>query len=674
MFKLAISAGHYKYTSGKRCLKSLDPKETREWVLNDRIADKIEKMLASYDGIQILRLDDTTGEKGIELIDRSNASNKWGADFYLSIHHNAGIEGGKGGGIVAFVYTNVDSNTKSWQKDLYNELIKLTGLKGNRATPLASANLHECREPIASAVLLELGFMDSKTDVPIILTEDYATKCAQACVNVIVKKAGLKKKSTTTTTTVNTYKLITDVNKYTTAADAKSKVNSKGTMKAGTYYIFSKYPNGYNGMYNLTTDKTGAEAGNWINPAENIVVEKEETVQKIYRVRKSWNDTKSQKGAFSDLSNAKECCQSAGAGYKVFDWNGKEVYAYTAPAVKVTLSSIAVTTKPTKLTYTVGESLNTSGMVVTATYSDKSTKAVTGYTLSGFSSSKVGTSTVTVTFEGKTATFSTTIKKKETAVVTPKAVYELDYLQKHQIIEYDMVQTEGINETECTRAIVAIKKNNANFDVEIAKAFFLLADEYHIDPTRAISQSILETGWFKFAGSSVKAEQHNYCGLGATGGGAAGASFDTIENGVRAQLQHLYAYGCKDALPEGETTIVDPRFKYVTRGIATYWEQLAGRWAVPGFDGSDAEAAMKAGSTYGQKIDKIYEQLKATKVTDEDIKKYFKVVEPDDPKVDPVEPKDNDKDLPEINKGWLTNLIKMIIEVLFDLFRSNKDN
>ena len=98
MFKLAISAGHYKYTSGKRCLKTLDPKETREWVLNDRIADKIEKMLASYDGVEILRLDDTTGEKAIDLTARSNASNKWGADFYLAIHHNAGVKGGSGGG------------------------------------------------------------------------------------------------------------------------------------------------------------------------------------------------------------------------------------------------------------------------------------------------------------------------------------------------------------------------------------------------------------------------------------------------------------------------------------------------------------------------------------------------------------------------------------------------
>lgn len=590
MFKLAISAGHYKYTSGKRCLKSLDPKETREWALNDRIADKIEKMLASYDGVQILRLDDTTGEKAIDLATRSNASNKWGADFYLSIHHNAGIKGGTGGGIVAFVYTNVDSNTKSWQKDLYNELIKLTGLKGNRATPLAKSDLHECREPIAPAVLLELGFMDSKTDVPIILTEDYATKCAQACVNVIVKKAGLKKKSTTTTT-VNTYKLITDVNKYATASDAKSKTNSKGTMKAGTYYIFSKYPNGYNGMYNLTTDKSGAEAGSWINPSENIVVEKEETVQKIYRVRKSWGDAKSQKGAFSSLYNAKECCQSSGAGYKVYDWNGKEVYAYKAP--------VTPTPKPEQ-------------------------------------------------------------PKQETV---KKAVYELDYPQKHQIIEYDLVQTEGINETECTRAIVAIKKNNPDFDIEIAKAFFLLADEYHIDPMRAISQSILETGWFKFAGSSVKAEQHNYCGLGATGGVAAGASFDTIENGVRAQLQHLYAYGCKDALPEGETTIIDPRFKYVTRGIAVYWEQLAGRWAVPGFDGNDAEVAVKNGTTYGQKIDKIYEGIISTNVSTNDIKKYFT-----DTEVDVDDKTKDDETVIDNDTKEKVNFIFDFIKKLIDFF------
>ena len=200
-----------------------------------------------------------------------------------------------------------------------------------------------------------------------------------------------------------------------------------------------------------------------------------------------------------------------------------------------------------------------------------------------------------------------------------KAVYELDFPKKHVIITSI---SADFDKTACTKAIVAIKKNNANFDEEIAKAFFSLAPKYGIDPMRAISQSVLETGWFKFVGSSVKPEQHNYCGLGATGGGVAGAAFDTIELGVTAQLQHLYAYGCNSALPANEA-VIDPRFNKVTRGIAQYWEQLAGRWAVPGFDGDSAEASMKAGTTYGQKIDSVYERIVATAINDEDILKYF---------------------------------------------------
>ena len=193
MFKIALTAGHYKYTAGKRCMKALDPNETREWVLNDRIADKVEKLLSQYVGYELLRTDDTTGEKPISLSERTSKANKFGADIYISIHHNAGINGGKGGGIVAYTYTKVGAATKEWQKDLYNALIKHTGLKGNRSEPLKTANFAECRQTSMPAVLLELGFMDSATDVPIILTEDFANKCAEAIVEVLVKKGNLKK-------------------------------------------------------------------------------------------------------------------------------------------------------------------------------------------------------------------------------------------------------------------------------------------------------------------------------------------------------------------------------------------------------------------------------------------------------------------------------------------------
>ena len=49
------------------------------------------------------------------------------------------------------------------------------------------------------------------------------------------------------------------------------------------------------------------------------------TKKTLYRVRKTWKDVKSQKGAFNDLSNAKKCADE-NKGYSVFDENGKAVY------------------------------------------------------------------------------------------------------------------------------------------------------------------------------------------------------------------------------------------------------------------------------------------------------------------------------------------------------------
>lgn len=45
----------------------------------------------------------------------------------------------------------------------------------------------------------------------------------------------------------------------------------------------------------------------------------------LYRVRKNWNDAKSQKGAFTVLDNAKKCAY-ANKGYHVYDENGKAIY------------------------------------------------------------------------------------------------------------------------------------------------------------------------------------------------------------------------------------------------------------------------------------------------------------------------------------------------------------
>lgn len=195
MFKIALDAGHYSKTAGKRCLKKLDPNETREWMLNDRIADKVEKLLQNYTGYELIRTDDTTGKKEISTKNRAKAANNFRADFFLSIHHNAGILGGSGGGIVAYVAKNVNATNLEWQKELYNALIAKTGLKGNRSNPLPKNNYTVLYNTNMPSVLLELGFMDSKTDVPVILTEKYADQCAEAIVEVLVKRGKLTKKA-----------------------------------------------------------------------------------------------------------------------------------------------------------------------------------------------------------------------------------------------------------------------------------------------------------------------------------------------------------------------------------------------------------------------------------------------------------------------------------------------
>jgi N-acetylmuramoyl-L-alanine amidase len=197
MFKIALNAGHGLNTAGKRCLKSLDKNETREWELNSRICNKIEEKLKEYDGYQIIRLDDTSGKTDIALKTRTDKANEFGTDFYLAIHHNLGSKCSASGGVIAITYTNANAVTRDWQKALYDSIIKYTGLKGNRSQPLQKRNMHEVRESKMPAVLLECGFMDSETDVPIILTDSFADKVATACVEVLVAKGSLKKKSVT---------------------------------------------------------------------------------------------------------------------------------------------------------------------------------------------------------------------------------------------------------------------------------------------------------------------------------------------------------------------------------------------------------------------------------------------------------------------------------------------
>ena len=140
-------------------------------------------------------------------------------------------------------------------------------------------------------------------------------------------------------------------------------------------------------------------------------------------------------------------------------------------------------------------------------------------------------------------------------------------------------------------------QNNANPKItcsidELVNLFLSEGETEGIKGDIAFCQAIKESGWFNFGGD-VLPEQNNYCGLGTVGGGAKGLYFKTAEEGIRAQIQHLQAY-CKIA--PLKTNQVDPRYHLVAKGIAPNWEDLNGKWAVPGIN-------------YGQEIVELYERM-----------------------------------------------------------------
>ena len=82
------------------------------------------------------------------------------------------------------------------------------------------------------------------------------------------------------------------------------------------------------------------------------------------------------------------------------------------------LQSIAVTTPPSKTTYTYGESFDKTGMVITATYASGATKDVTGEVQISPAELTVTTTELTITYQGKTVTQAITVNPKTVSAPT----------------------------------------------------------------------------------------------------------------------------------------------------------------------------------------------------------------------------------------------------------------
>lgn len=143
----------------------------------------------------------------------------------------------------------------------------------------------------------------------------------------------------------------------------------------------------------------------------------------------------------------------------------------------------------------------------------------------------------------------------------------------------------------------------------LAKKYLAAGMEEGIRGDIAFAQALKETNYFRFTGN-VKPEQNNFAGIGSTGEGIRGASFLTVDDGVLAHIQHLKAYANTEPL---NTKLIDPRFNLVKRGSAPNFEDLNGKWSVPG-DG------------YGQSIINIWRRI-----MDEEVPEGMKIEDDTNP-------------------------------------------
>ncbi|GEN87265.1 N-acetylmuramoyl-L-alanine amidase [Oceanobacillus sojae] len=160
MAKVAMCAGHggSGSTPGKR-----SPAGEYEWNFNDAVVRAaIAKLKAN--GVEVLRTDDASGKTDVGLTARTNKANAWGADVYVSCHHNAlgtnwlnyeiGIE--------TFTQNGSQPQSEILARCIHPKYVKAMGLKDRG---MKKSNLAITRQTKMPAVLTEGGFMDSRIDI-----------------------------------------------------------------------------------------------------------------------------------------------------------------------------------------------------------------------------------------------------------------------------------------------------------------------------------------------------------------------------------------------------------------------------------------------------------------------------------------------------------------------------
>jgi N-acetylmuramoyl-L-alanine amidase len=152
------------------------------------IAKHIGRMLGEYEDVEVFYT--RTDDRYLSLEERAEIANKAGADFFLSVHINAG----GGTGFESYIYNgNVSAATIAYQNVIHQEIMKAIGNVKDRGKK--RANYAVLRLTNMPAILTENLFIDNANDAAKLKSEQFLLQVAHGHVQGIVKAFGLKKKA-----------------------------------------------------------------------------------------------------------------------------------------------------------------------------------------------------------------------------------------------------------------------------------------------------------------------------------------------------------------------------------------------------------------------------------------------------------------------------------------------
>ena len=190
-------------------------------------------------------------------------------------------------------------------------------------------------------------------------------------------------------------------------------VSSDGTVKAvgyGTAVITAKTVNGLTSNCTINVKKeevTSLTIATKPTKTNYYVGDTLNTAGLTLKAAYNNGTTQTITGGFTCTPTA---LSTAGVQTVTVNYGGKTA-TFTVNVQDVTLSGIAIASNPTKTSYYVGDTLDTTGLKLTATYNNGTTQTITsGFTCTPTALSTAGAQTVTVNYGGKTATFTVSVE------------------------------------------------------------------------------------------------------------------------------------------------------------------------------------------------------------------------------------------------------------------------